>query len=130
MLEQGIANISSLAEEDTLSSIDTEIKTMPNSFNEQSLWLLRRLVKLMESQAVVDAYNRQRVSVETIPTILGGYTAAAAATSLPTAGAPVMNASTAYFVQTWAGPVDPRWTNLEQAKINYNTGVRANLSFT
>jgi hypothetical protein len=35
---------------------------------DESLVLLRRIVKLLESNAVVDAANRQRVTVEVIPT--------------------------------------------------------------
>ncbi len=36
--------------------------------SEESLILLRRMVKLLESNAVVDVANRQRVSVEVMPT--------------------------------------------------------------
>jgi hypothetical protein len=35
--------------------------------SEEALVLLRRMVKLMESNAVVDVANRQRVAVEVIP---------------------------------------------------------------
>ena len=54
------------------------------------------------------------------------------ANSLPvTSGgtAPTNGSGTTYWQATWAGPVDPRWTNLDQARISYNTGIRSNLNF-
>lgn len=36
---------------------------------DESLVLLRRIVKLLESNAVVDAANRQRMVVESLPTL-------------------------------------------------------------
>jgi hypothetical protein len=38
-----------------------------NPASEESITYLRRMVKLMESQATVDAGNRQRISLDTIP---------------------------------------------------------------
>ena len=44
--------------------------------------------------------------------------------------APSNGSGTTFWQATWPGPVDPRWTNLEQARISYNTGIRSNLNFT
>lgn len=49
--------------------------------SEESIILLRRMVKLLESNAVVDAANRQRVSVEVIPTTTVQGTVAVSAVS-------------------------------------------------
>lgn len=122
-LEQVDSDVINPATEETLAAL-------PSAFNNEALWLLRRMVKLMESNATVDIANRQKVVVESIPSILGGYTIGGNTANYPTAGAPLNNPSTNYFLQTWAGPVDPRWTNIEIARTNYNTGVRSHLSFT
>lgn len=119
-----------MSDNDDLQIFYEDGQTSTDVFNEESLWLLRRMVKLMESNGTVDILNRQKVIVDAIPTIYGGYTVPAGMASVPTGNAPTMNGATSYFLQTWAGPVDPRWTNIEQAKINYNTGVRNNLSFS
>lgn len=122
-------NIENIINDKINPASEETVQALPQSFNDESIWLLRRMVKLLESHGTVDAANRQRVAVENIPTILGGYTVTAAQANIPTGLAPYQNPSTSYFLQTWAGPVDPRWTNIEQARISYNQ-IRNNLSFT
>jgi len=101
-----------------------------NPSTDETILLLRRMVKMMESNAVVDANMRQRVSVDnTVATLPNTYGLGAAGTNYPTVLNPQAT-TTVYYQPTWAGPIDPRWTNLEQARISYNTGIRNNLLFT
>lgn len=43
-----------------------------NPVEDESIILLRRMVKLLESNAVVDAGNRQRMAVEVMPNVVIG----------------------------------------------------------
>ena len=97
-------------------------------FNEDVIWLLRRMVKMLESGTVVDAQMRQRVIVDSGSLLLSSYPVTGGGFNVQTTGAPVQG-STMYVQPTWAGPIDPRWTNIEQARISYNTGIRNNLIF-
>jgi len=105
--------LDNLATEETLQSIVGTQENLSNAFNEESLWLLRRMVKLLESNATVDILNRQRVAVETAVISSGTVTTVGTVSNL-----------------ALVGGIDPRYTYIEQAKINYNTGVRSHLSFT
>ena len=105
--------------------------------SEDSHTLLRRLVKLLESSAVVDVANRQRIAVETIAgTTLGASVtglssgAGVATTNYPTAAAPQNYASTSYWLPVWTGPVDQRYQIIDAARTSYATGIRANLAFS
>lgn len=101
------------------------------AIDNESIRLLRRMVKLMESQATVDISNRQKVVVEgSLPTVLWWYTVWWALTNYPTWWAPINNPTTGFFLQTWSWPVDPRWTNIDQARLTYNQWTRSHLSFT
>lgn len=97
--------------------------------------LLRRLVKLLESNAVVDSSNRQKIVVEQITANQIGVavSAAAAATPAPnpiSAAAPnTPLAATTYYLPVWVGPVDQRWEIMDRAKTAYNTGIRSHLTF-
>lgn len=91
--------------------------------------LLRRIVKLLESGAVVDASMRQRIAVETFGVISTlGVNLAATAVNTPSIGAPVMGAAV-YWQPVWTGPVDQRWQIIDQARAAYNTGIRSNLTW-
>lgn len=80
---------------------------------DDSVTLLRRLVKLMESQAVVDNQMRQRIVVDagTITTV----STVTAVTTLTT-------------INQIAG-VDSRWQILDWSRQAYNSGIRGNLSW-
>ena len=73
--------------------------------NDQTNWLLRRMVKLLDSLGVVDTKQRQRIAVETgvIDTVTS--------------------------VSQIAG-IDARYQFIEQARISYNIGIRHNLIFS
>lgn len=78
---------------------------------DDSVILLRRMVKLMESQAVVDSQMRQRVTVDIMPTTtVTGTVTVGSITSLG----------------QLAG-VDSRWQIIDWSRQAYNSGIRANL---
>jgi len=84
-----------------------------NPAQDETVILLRRLVKIMESQAVVDNQMRQRVTVDVMPTttITGTVT-----TSL----------ATITSLNQLAG-VDSRWQLIDWSRQAYNSGIRSNL---
>jgi hypothetical protein len=86
--------------------------TVINPVQDETVILLRRLVKVMESQAVVDNQMRQRVVVDAMPTT-------AVSGSLTTAG----SVSTLNQI---AG-VDSRWQIVDWSRQAYNSGIRSNL---
>jgi hypothetical protein len=107
--------------------------SIPSAFEEQSLWLLRRLVKLMESGGTVDPQNRQRVLVDGVTSILpSSYYAAPQQWNFATNTTPISNNGTnVTFIQpVQTGPVDPRWQIIDQARLNFAQGIRTHLIFT
>lgn len=72
------------------------------SLNE-SVILLRRIVKLLEPSGTQDAAQRQRVTIGSIETGIS--------------------------IGSYGGP-DPRFQIMDWAKTNYNTGIRSNLIFS
>jgi hypothetical protein len=99
--------------------------------------LLRRLVKIMESQANTDSSLRQRVVVEAIQgTALGrsmtglDSLGGVAAPNFVTAAAPGPATGATYFQPVWVGPVDQRFQIMDQARNAYANGIRNNLSFS
>lgn len=85
--------------------------------SEEALILLRRMVKLMESNAVVDAANRQRVSVEAMPgtTNVGGTVNVGTATTVSNLGA-IAGHGLQQFVDI--------------ARNAYANGIRSKLNFS
>jgi hypothetical protein len=81
-----------------------------NPAQDDSVVLLRRMVKLMESQAVVDSQMRQRVVVDTGAIVVSGSVTVATITSL----------------SQLAG-VDSRWQIIDWSRQAYNSGIRGNL---
>jgi hypothetical protein len=81
-----------------------------NPAQDDSVVLLRRMVKLMESQAVVDTQMRQRVVVDTGAIVVSGSVTVATITSL----------------SQLAG-VDSRWQIIDWSRQAYNSGIRGNL---
>jgi len=108
--------------------------------NEESLHaLLRRMNKLLESNAVVDSSLRQRVVVEAAPT-----TAVTLASAPTTAVTNTTGFGTAYTINTptspygqvssnvlavYEAPVDQRWRIVDAARTAYAVGIRQNLTF-
>jgi hypothetical protein len=108
-----------------------------NTTSSEEAILLRRLVKIMESQANTDSNLRQRVVVENIMgTTLGRAMtgldsgAGVAAPNIVTAAAPFTAPSATYFQPVWVGPVDQRFQIMDQARNAYANGIRNNLSFS
>lgn len=82
-----------------------------NPVQDDTVVLLRRVVKLMESQAVVDSQMRQRVTVDIMPTTT--------VTGTVTVG-------TITSLSQLAG-VDSRWQIIDWSRQAYNSGIRAHL---
>jgi hypothetical protein len=91
-----------------------------NPATEESILLLRRMVKLLESNAVVDINMRQKVFVA------GAYPA----TNTPTGFAPAINAGPQYWLPVWVGPVDQRFQVIDAARNTYANSIRNNLTFS
>lgn len=104
---------------------------------EDSVVLLRRIVKLLESNATVDLQNRQKVVVEAfigsglgIPTTGLDSGVGTPTTNRPTALAPIPAPNAVYWQPVWEGPVDQRYRIMDAAQSNYNLNVRSKLAFT
>lgn len=82
--------------------------TTINPATEETLVLLRRMVKLMEPLAVQDSQQRQRVAVETIAN---------------------MATLTTLTNMTGFGGVDGRFHFIDMARNAYANGIRNNLNF-
>lgn len=95
---------------------DTQI----NPATDESILYLRRIVKLMESQAVVDNQMRQRVSVDVMPTI--NISAGQTFTSVGT-----ISSVTAVTSLNQIAGVDSRWQIIDWSRQAYNSGIRGNL---
>jgi hypothetical protein len=88
----------------------TENRISP--FSEDSAVYLRRIVKLMESQAVVDSGNRQRITIDSLGT------GTAVTTTVPVSGSVAGS-----FLIDGQG----RQMFTEMARQAYNSGIRSNL---
>ena len=88
----------------------TAVNMFGNLATDDTVILLRRIVKLMEASANVDAGNRQRVTVDSI-----------------TGGSFLSTVSSVTNVAAMAG-LDQRQFH-DMARTAYNTGVRAQLNF-
>ncbi|NTU69241.1 hypothetical protein HGB13_00205, partial [bacterium] len=88
------------------------LQALPTSFNDEYLWLLRRLVKIMESSGTVDIQNRQRINVDNQVTVLpSSYYTGIGQFNIPNSSvfAPQNNSNVTYVQPVQTGPVDPRW---------------------
>lgn len=105
------------ATQETLAALTTATTTLNTTSatlaTEDSLILLRRIVKLLESNAVVDTNMRQRIVVDSGAITVSGSVTVATITSL----------------NQLAG-VDSRWQIIDWSKQAYNSGIRGNLTFT
>ena len=101
--------------------------TQINPSTEDGVVYLRRIVKLMESQAVVDNANRQRITIDSLGT------GTAVTTTVPVSGtvtATVAGATvtTVTNMTTLAGQNQQMFQ--DQARTAYATGIRQNLIFS
>ena len=97
-----------------------------NPATEESIILLRRMVKLLESQNATDIGNRQRVTIDagTLPTVttVGTVTTVAAVTAITNA-LPTGTNQIGFVNQDQRQFIDV-------ARTNYNTGIRSKLTFS
>ena len=99
--------------------------TQVNPATDDSIILLRRMVKLMESQAAVDSSNRQRITLDSLgPATAITTTVPVSAFNTVTVG----NASLATTVSTLAGQNDQMFQ--DSARTAYALGIRQNLVFS
>jgi hypothetical protein len=106
--------------------------------------LLRRILKVLESNNIVDTKQRQRVVVEAIGTnnapasteinatvpvtaTLASVTSIAGAGQGPTTGPPLL--ATTLYQPIWEGPVDQRWRVAEDSHISYQLSMRSHLTW-
>jgi hypothetical protein len=85
--------------------------TTINPATEETLLLLRRMVRLMEPLAVQDSQQRQRVVVETIA-------------NMNTVGSVGTISNIALY-----GGVDPRFQFIDAARNAFANGIRQNLTY-
>jgi hypothetical protein len=113
--------------------------------------LLRRLINLLESNAVVDPKRRQKVVIDAVGTVVASGLSTEVTTTLPVSGAvtsgtaaginsgnimsntpPYLTntAALAVYQQVWEGPVDQRYRVAEDSHISYQVGIRSHLAFS
>jgi hypothetical protein len=97
--------------------------------SDDTLAILRRIAKILESSATVDASNRQRVVIETLTTYSGTAALGVPGVNQITATAP-NSISNINYVPVWVGPVDQRYVLMDQARNTYANGIRSNLIFS
>lgn len=109
----------------TINPATTEdITALPQKIDEGSNWMLRRIMKMLDSLQTVDASNRQRVAVETSCAI----STTIAAGTIGNAVGTVRLEQAGGFGSLWM--VDQRWQIIDQARTAYATGIRPNLVFS
>lgn len=106
---------------DIVSLKDSASNTI-NPSSEEALIYLRRMVKLMESQATVDSANRQRVTVEGATITSGTITTVTTVTTCST----VTSATNLVTIGSW----DARQMFQDQAHNVYANSIRRNLTFS
>lgn len=92
-----------------------------NPATDDAVVYLRRMVKLMESQATVDAGNRQRITIDSLGT------GTAVTTTIPVSGTVTATVSSA-AITTLAGQNQQMYQDV--ARNAYANGIRQNLIFT
>lgn len=88
---------------------------------DDSVILLRRIVKLMESQATVDSANRQRITIDSLGT------GTAVTTTMPVSGTVTATVSSA-AISTMAGQNQQMFQDV--ARNAYAIGIRNNITFS
>lgn len=102
--------------------------------SDESNVLLRRIVKLLESNAVVDIQGKQKINVESansfpFGTVLGSSstTTPIPTVNAPTNLAPIQQASQFSWIPVWIGPIDQRFVMIDQSRNTYANGIRRSL---
>lgn len=98
---------------------NTDQTTMVNPATEETLQLLRRMVKLMESNATVDSANRQKVVVEGTLAVTSAPTTAVTLASAPTTAVTIA-----------LQPVDHRFEHMDRSHQSYSMSIRDKLTFS
>jgi hypothetical protein len=127
IIKDALENVINPAKEDgNLASIKTNTDA-----NAATLFLLHRLITLLESLGVVDVSKRQKVNVDAYAqmTVLG-TALSTGFVNAPGNYGPAPSAATTYWQPVWIGPVDQRWEIMDRARTAYNLGIRSQLSFT
>lgn len=124
------AKLLTLATEEKQDILNTAAETQNDSIR-----LLSRIVKLLESNSVVDIAGRQKVHVETVANTAFGVVLNSSSTTTPiptanhpTAGAPAQSTTTVW-IPVMAGPVDQRFLIIDQARNTYANSIRSKLTF-
>lgn len=99
-----------------------------NPVENEQIILLRRLIKLIESQSATDVANRQRIAIDNIATnlTLGTVSAVTAITNPLPAGTNAIGNIT--NVTQLAGADQRQF--IDVSRTNYNTGIRSRLTFS
>ena len=127
------------------------------SYEESLHDLLRRMNKLLESNAVVDNRLRQRITIDAIGNSTAGQSPTEVTTTIPVSGtvtasvsgattlsisandlqyvqsaqvSPYATKSNFTLLHVVSGLVDERWRIIEEARTAYGTAIRPNLIFT
>jgi hypothetical protein len=127
------------------------------SYEESLHNLLRRMNKLLESNAVVDNRLRQRITIDAIGNSTAGQSPTEVTTTIPVSGtvtasvagsttlsisandlqyvqssqvSPYATKSNTTLLHVVNGIVDERWRIIEEARTAYGTAIRSNLIFT
>ena len=113
--------------------VNDATNTQVNPATDDSIVYLRRMVKLMESQATVDSANRQRITLDslgastlittTVP-VSGSVTATVASTTVT-----AISAGTTTIGDVTIGGYDRRQF-MDIARSTYAMGIRSNLVFS
>lgn len=102
----------------TVSGVKDSLENRINPAQDDSVILLRRIVKLMESQATVDSGNRQRITIDSLGT------GTAVTTTIPVSGTVTATVSSA-AISTMAGQNQQMFQDV--ARNTYANGIRNNL---
>lgn len=95
---------------------------------EDQVVLLRRIVKILESQSAIDSANRQRITIDNIAAMV-----TPASTALPVSGTVTSNIGTGTVslvtnISQLAGRDQQLFS--EWSRTAYNTGIRSQLTFS
>lgn len=106
------------------TNITNEKGVIVSPATEESIILLRRMVKLLESQNATDIGNRQRVTIDAITgsLTLGTVSAVTGITNALPAGTNTIG-------NVNLGGADQRQF-IDVSRTNYNTGIRSKLTFS
>jgi len=99
-----------------------------NPSTEESIILLRRMVKLLESQNATDIGNRQRISLDSIPVGVTLPTVTTVGTVSSITAGTITTVSSVTNQVAMAGADQRQF--IDVSRTNYNTGIRSKLTFS